>query len=62
MNKTYRNYIIIKLINKLKGTHNTYWHLNRLADWQLLELYNILIDNNNNNDNRKDELHERISS
>lgn len=45
MNKTYRNYIIIKLINKLKGSHETYWHLNRLADWQLLELYNILIDN-----------------
>ena len=59
MNKTYRNYIIIKLINKLKGTHETYWHLNRLADWQLLELYNILIDDNNKG---KDGLDERISS
>lgn len=59
MNKTYRNYIIIKLINKLNGTHKTYWHLNRLADWQLLELYNILIDDNNKG---KDDLDERISS
>ena len=59
MNKTYRNYIIIKLINKLKGTHNTYWHLNRLADWQLLELYKILIDDNNKG---KDGIDERISA
>ena len=59
MNKTYRNYIIIKLINKLKGTHETYWHLNRLADWQLLELYNILIDDNNKG---KDDINERFSS
>lgn len=58
MNKTYRNYVIIKLINKLKGTHETYWHLNRLADWQLLELYNILIDDNNKG---KDDIDERIS-
>ena len=60
MNKTYRNYIIIKLINKLKGSHETYWHLNRLADWQLLELYNILIDDNNNK--VEVDIYERFSS
>lgn len=59
MNKTYRNYVIIKLINKLKGTHETYWHLNRLADWQLLELYNILIDDNNKG---KDGIDEQFSA
>lgn len=59
MNKAYRNYVIIKLINKLKGSHETYWRLNRLADWQLLELYNILIDDNNKG---KDDSDERFSS
>lgn len=53
MDKTYRNYIIIKLINKLKGTHETYWHLNRLADWQLLELYEMLVENNKGKDEIK---------
>lgn len=57
MNKTYRNYIIIKLINKLEGSHKTYWHLNRLEDWQLLELYNMLVDNKG-----KDGIDERIST
>lgn len=46
MSKTYRNYIIIKLINALRGTHATYWQLNRLDDEQLLELYNMLVDKN----------------
>lgn len=53
MDKTYRNYIIIKLINKLKGTHETYWHLNRLADWQLLQLYEMLAENNKGKDDIK---------
>ena len=60
MNKAYRNYVIIKLINKLKGSHETYWHLNRLADWQLLELYDILI--NDDNIKGKDDSDERINS
>lgn len=48
MNERYRNYIIIRLIDALKGTHKTYWHLHRLEDWQLLELYKILVKEDKN--------------
>lgn len=48
MNKTFRNYIILKLINALKGTHETYWKLYKLDDNQLLELYKILVDDADN--------------
>jgi len=45
MSRQYKNYIIIKLINVLHGTHATYWELYKLDDEELLKLYKILVDN-----------------